>query len=155
MKKICLIILLLVSIFLFNRKEKIISVFSTDDYYEIYYLDFRNTNLNTENFLNYFSDDSIDILKIEPYINPIYKNKFDFNSYLFDYSSKKNNIKNFKNKYLEKLKQINYNDYFLYRVEGIKINLVKVYSNEEGIKRILKMDKNVKYVFNYTDYSKV
>ncbi len=155
MKKIYFILTVLIIFFLFNNKDEIITVFNTNDYYEIDYLDVRDANLNTENFLDYFDNDDIDILKIEPYINPVYKNKIDFDTYLFNYSSKKNNIKIFKNIYLEKIKNINYDDYCFYRIKGVKIDLVKVYSTEENIKKILKKNKNVKYVFNYTDYSKV
>ena len=155
MKKFYFILILLIIIFLFNKSEKVIAVFGENNYYEIYYLDFRDSNLNTNNFLEYFNNENIDVLKIEPYINPIYKNKIEFDEYLFDYTSKSNNIKRFKETFLKKLKLINYDDYIKNNINGIKINMVKVYSNEKEIIKLLKKDKNVKYVFNYSDYSKV
>ena len=153
MKKIIILLVLLCVIFIINKKETIISVFNNDDQYEIYYLDFRDSNLTTNNFLDYFDNINIDVLKIEPYINPLYKDKFSFDEYLFNYSGKSNNIKKFKTKYLEELKQINYKDYTSCIINGIKINMVKVFTTKEEIKAITKSIENVKYVFNYTDYT--
>ena len=155
MKKIVIILVLLCILFIINKKETIISVFNSDDQYDIYYLDFRDSNLNTDNFLDYFDNINIDVLKIEPYINPLYKDKFNLDEYLFNYSGKGNNIKKFKDKYLEELKQINYSDYTSCIINGIKINMVKVFTTKEEIKKIIKNNKNVKYVFNYTDYASI
>jgi len=149
------IIIGLLFLFLINIKQKIEPVFNTNNVYSIYYLDFKNTNLNTENFLKYFNNPNIDILKIEPYINPIYKYKFSLTEYLFNYSSKNNNLKTFKKRFLEEIKGINYNDYSLCVINGIKIDMVKVYTTKEEIDKLLKLDNNVKYMFNYTDYSEI
>ena len=152
MKKIIVIFILLMIVFIINKSETIVSVFNDNDIYDIYYLNFKDTNLNTNNFLDYFDNINIDVLKIEPYINPLYINKFTFDEYLFNYSGKSNNIKKFKEKYLEELKQINYDEYIKYSINGIKINMVKVFTSKEEINKIVKNDKNVKYVFNYSDY---
>ncbi len=154
MKKYYLLFILMIIIILLVKEEKIVSVFYDYNSYDIYYLDFRNTNLTTENFSEYFND-KIDILKITPHINKIYKNKFKFDEYLFDYSSYNNNIKIFKEEFLKELKIINYDDYVKCKINGIKIDMVKVYSNKEDILKIIRKDKNVKYVFNYSDYVKV
>ena len=155
MKKLIIFLILLSIIFFIDKKEKIIDVFNENNYYEIYYLDFRNTNLTTNNFIEYFNNKNIDILKIQPYINPIYRNKISFYEYQFDYSGINSNIKKLKDKYLSELKIINYDEYVKYRISGIKIDMVKVYAREEDIIKILNKDKSVKYMFNYIDYSKV
>ena len=41
MKKIYFVLTVLIIFFLFNNKDEIITVFNTNDYYEIYYLDFN------------------------------------------------------------------------------------------------------------------
>ena len=150
MKKYYILFILILIIIFTVDNESVMPVFNENDY-DIYYLDFRNTNLNTNNFNDYFNEE-IDILKISPYINPIYKNKFSFDEYLFNYSSINNNIKIFKEKYLNELKKYNYDDYNYSLIYGIKIDMVKVYSNKKNINNLLNKDKNVKYVFNYIDY---
>ncbi len=151
MKKIIILFLSIIIIFSIS-KASTKEVFNEYDY-NIYYLDFREANLTTENFNEYFNN--IDILKISPYINPIYKNKFKFDEYLFDYSSYDNNIKKFKESFLKELKLINYSDYINCSIKGIKIDMVKVYARKSDINKIINKDKNVKYVFNYSDYVKV
>ena len=155
MKKYYILFILIIIIIFMVQEEKYEAVFETDNIYEIYYLDFRNSNLNTNNFNDYFNDETIDVLKITPHISEIYVNKFNFDEYLFDYSSYNSNIKKFKDSFLEQLKLINYDDYESAKINGIKIDMVKVFANKNSILKILKSDKNVKYVFNYHDYLEV
>lgn len=153
MKKVLMIFtIVLIILISFFKKEEVLTVFNYSSEYEIYYLDFRCTDLNTNNFMNYFSDIDIDIIKIKPYINPLYKANFKNKEYIFDYKSNISNLNSFKDKYLEELKSINYEEYTFNKINGIKIDMVKVYANNSSIKKIQQFDKNVKYMFKYNDY---
>jgi len=156
MKKV-LILLILIFIFSFIlNKNKIQTVFSVDTEYEIYYLDFRKVNLNTNNFNDYFNNNNMDIIKIEPYVNPIYKDKIKNLNYLFDYYSNESNIKKFKERYLKEIKNNNYiDDYNKYLINGIKIEMVKVYSNYKEILELISLNNKIKYTFTYIDYQKI
>ena len=155
MKKYYVLFLLIIIISFVVQDENTLAAFNYNDIYDIYYLDFRDTNLNTNNFNDYFNLEDIDILKISPHIEETYKSKFKFDEYLFDYSSYSNNIKKFKDYFLEQIRLINYNDYELAKVNGIKIDMVKVFTTKNIILKIINKDKNVKYMFNYHDYLEV
>ncbi len=154
MKKKIIILVIILLIFSISNNERIVSVFDMGGLYEIYYLDFKEENLNTNNFESYFNE-NIDIIKIEPYINDIYKNKIGNVNYLFDHNDINYNINNFKEKYLKILKNNNYiDDYNKYSTNGIKINMVKVYTTETEILKLVN-NKKIKYYFTYTDYQHI
>lgn len=104
-----------------------------NDSYDEYTLVFEN--LSTNNILDYFSD--IDIIKIYPYINPIYKDRLNDLSYEVRGYNLLNEINIFKNKYLDIIKKNSYLDYNYLYVNGINIYKMDVYMSSKDLYDIL------------------
>lgn len=108
MKKlyIFLITIIIITIIIYPKKEKIISSFNeidTNDTYKVFTLTFDECNLNTDNFIkifSFFNNREFEINKIVPYINE--SNQIIFNNKEFLYYEKNINkvINDFKNKYI-------------------------------------------------------
>lgn len=129
MKKIILAFTICFFVFLsFNFKEKTSLTFSTiNNDYAFYILEFHSQNISTNNFNDYFMD--IDVIWIEPYINPLYnhiKTKYQFK-----------NINSFKNEFISLLARNGLHSEALnLKIEGIKIKKIKVYSSESDIQNL-------------------
>lgn len=109
MKKlyIFLITIIIITIIIYPKKEKIISSFNeidTNDTYKVFTLTFDECNLNTDNFIkifSFFNNREFEINKMVPYINE--SNQIIFNNKEFLYYEKDINkvINDFKNKYID------------------------------------------------------
>ena len=109
MKKlyIFLITIIIITIIIYPKKERIISSFNeidTSDTYKVFTLTFDECNLNTDNFIkvfSFFNNREFEINKIVPYINE--SNQIIFNNKEFLYYEKDINkvINDFKNKYID------------------------------------------------------
>lgn len=109
MKKlyIFLITIIIITIIIYPKKEKIISSFNeidTSDTYKVFTLTFDECNLNTDNFIkvfSFFNNREFEINKMVPYINE--SNQIIFNNKEFLYYEKDINkvINDFKNKYID------------------------------------------------------
>ena len=149
MRKIIIFIIVIISIFfslIITKGEDTKMVFSEDNnYYDVYILDISKENINTNNIIDFFDD--IKILEIYPYINPIYKKLLNINSYSFNtILSNKKNISLFVNEYLNKLEHNNLREEIIkYRINGIKINKIKVYASNNSMNYILN-NYNIKIV---------
>jgi len=128
-------IIVILTIFILNtyNKNNIEPVFNEDGYeYSMYILEFSNQNISTNNIEEIF--ENMKIIWVEPLINLVYKDKLNYKLYYFEDISTKENIKRFKNNFITKLQNNNYkNDAINYQILGIKINRMKVYSNEQDI----------------------
>ncbi len=148
-KVIIFIIIVVISIFfslIITKGEETEMVFSENsNYYDIYILDISKENINTNNIIDYFDD--IKILEIYPYINPIYKKLININSYSFNtILSNKKNISLFTSEYLKKLEDNNLKEEIVkYRINGIKINKIKVYASNNSMNYIIN-NYNIKIV---------
>lgn len=97
MKKIILLFIIILLIFSYNKKEDIeVFSYSKDEIFDNYYINFKDCNLNTNNFIEKFSyikDSDFKILKIMPYN--------DLNSeFLFYTDDLEYILSNFKNNYI-------------------------------------------------------
>ncbi len=109
MKKlyIFLITIIIITIVIYPKKERIISSFNeidTSDTYKVFTLTFDECNLNTDNFIkvfSFFNNREFEINKMVPYINE--SNQIIFNNKEFLYYEKDINkvINDFKNKYID------------------------------------------------------
>jgi len=119
-----------------NLKENNIMVFNEyNNEYGMYVLEFPNYNISTNNLENKFRD--IKIIWLEPYVNILYKEKLGYKRYYFEEISLSENINRFKSYYITKLNNYNYNlDAINYQISGIKIIRMKIYSNEDNIKKL-------------------
>ena len=148
-KVIIFIIIVVISIFfslIITKGEETEMVFSENsNYYDIYILDISKENINTNNIIDYFDD--IKILEIYPYINPIYKKLININSYSFNtILSNRKNISLFTSEYLKKLEDNNLKEEIVkYRINGIKINKIKVYASNNSMNYIIN-NYNIKIV---------
>lgn len=132
MKKLIIVILIVLILNVYN-KNNIKFVFNEQNLeYSMYILEFPNQNVSTNNLEEIFND--MKIIWIEPSINLIYKDRLNYKLYYFEDISIKENINRFKNNFITKLQNNNYkNDVINYQILGIKINRMKVYSNEQAI----------------------
>ena len=149
LKRFALFLSLLILLIISNmKKEKTELVYNeTDDkLYRPIYLLFENKTLNTNNFLDYFNQ--IEVLKIYPYINPVYAGKIKANyNYSFSYNDYRYDLEKFKNSYIETLRNIGLiSEANLYQVRGIIINKVLVNSTLENLEELLQ-NNNIKYSF--------
>lgn len=97
MKKILILFIIILLIFSYNKKEDIeVFSYSKDETFDNYYINFKDCNLNTNNFIekfNYIKDSDFKILKITPYN--------DLNSeFLFYTDDLEYILSNFKNNYI-------------------------------------------------------
>lgn len=101
----------------------------SDDSYNLHSLSF--SNLSTNNFFNYFSN--IDVVRIYPYINPIYDDMIGNIYYDFSYDDIVYNFNLFKEKYLSLIKKNSYLDYNYLFVNGFNIDRVDVYLSDKQL----------------------
>lgn len=140
-KVIIFIIIVVISIFfslIITKGEETEMVFNEqDNSYDVYLLDISKENINTNNIFNYFED--VKILEIIPYINPLYKKVINISSYSFNtILSNKKNISLFINEYLNKLDEYHLKEEIInYRINGIKINKIKVYASNYSMNNII------------------
>ena len=104
----------------------------SNDSYDLHTLSFDN--LSTNNFLNYFSD--INVIKLYPYVNPIYKESigdlvYEVRGNLSD------EISNFKEQYLNIIKKNSYLDYNYLYINGINISKMDVYLSDKDLYDII------------------
>ena len=133
------VLFFLIMLFLFN--DKALTVMNYSDDVKEYTITLNS--VNTDNFSNYFN--YLKVISIYPDIDVSYESKIDVNlkEYYFDFNTNEKNIKNFKDKFINNVRKIGYNNKAtLLTVEGIKIKKVKVFDKLENIKNSL---KNVKY----------
>lgn len=148
-KKFILFLSLVILLIILNTsKEKTEIVYNEidDNLYRPIYLLFENKTLNTNNFLDYF--DEFEVLKIYPYINPVYAGKIKANyNYSFSYNDYKYDLEKFKNNYIETLRNIGLiSEANEYQVRGLIINKVLVNSTLEDLEELLQ-NNNIKYSF--------
>lgn len=146
-KKTIFFIVLVALLIISNiKKEKTELVYNEieDNSYRPIYLLFENKTLNTNNFLEYFNQ--IEVIKIYPYINPVYAGKIKANyNYSFTYNDYKYDLEKFKNNYIEILRNIGVtSEANLYQAKGVVINKVLVNSSLKELEELLKKD-NIKY----------
>ncbi len=126
MKKIILTFTICFFVFLsINSKKEVYPTFNLiNNDYSFYILEFKNQNISTNNFNRYF--ENIDVIWIEPDINPLYKQvktRYQFK-----------NIDSFKEEFVNELIQKGYRREALnLKIAGIKIKKIKVYSSESVI----------------------
>ena len=131
------IYILIIIMFLFFYSYDTKSDYVVDnDSYTLHSLVFAN--LSTGNFLNYFSD--IDVIRIYPYINPIYKNSLGDVSYEIDGLDLETNIERFRRNYLSLIKKNSYLDYNYLYVNGININRVDAYLSDVQLSNLINSD---------------
>lgn len=133
------VLFFLIMLFLFN--DKALTVMNYSDDAKEYTITLNS--VNTDNFSNYFN--YLKVISIYPDIDVSYESKIDVNlkEYYFDFNTNEKNIKNFKDKFINNVRKIGYNNKAtLLTLEGIKIKKVKVFDKLENIKNSL---KNVKY----------
>lgn len=146
MKKIFLVIIIIFLISITNVKSNFYDYLISDDSYGLYSLYVEG--LNTNNFLSYFSD--INVIRIYPYINPIYRDRIGEVSYEFDSFNISYEIEIFKNKYLSLIKKNSYLDYnYLYL--NINIDRVDVYMSGSDLYNFLSNSNLVFTVKKITD----
>ena len=104
-----------------------------DDSYNIYSVSIEN--LNTKNFHTFFS--GVDVVRIYPSVNPIYKNKIGEVSYRFRSSNIDKEINVFRQNYLEFIKKNSYKDYNYLYVNGIDISKVDIYISGSKLYKLL------------------
>lgn len=108
-----------------------------DDYsYDVYSV--KIEGLSTNNFLKIF--DGIKVIRIYPFVNPVYK-KFIGNVF---YSFKKNSMSDdldlFRSSYLSLIKKNNYSDYNYLYINGIEIDKVDIYINGHDLYNFLNLN---------------
>ena len=119
-----------------NKNNDILPVFNEQsNEYGMYILTFPNKNISTNNMENIFKD--IQIVWLEPVVNVLYKERLNYKQYHFENISLKENINRFQKQFLTQLQNNNYKlDAINLQISGVKINRMKIYSNEESIKNL-------------------
>ena len=107
-----------------------------DDSYDLHTLAFDN--LTSNNFLNYFHD--IDVIRIYPYINPIYRDNLGDISYKVSGMNLRYAVLNFRNEYLSLIKKNSYLDYNYLFVNGICIDKIDAYLNDSQLYDLFNSD---------------
>lgn len=129
-----LIIIFFCFVFSVNIKSKSnYKYLENDDSYNIYSVSIEN--LNTKNFHTFFS--GVDVVRIYPSVNPIYKNKIGEVSYRFRSSNIDKEINVFRQNYLEFIKKNSYKDYNYLYVNGIDISKVDIYISGSKLYKLL------------------
>ena len=137
MKKIILAFTICFLFYLNINQEIIVPTANITDDYNFYILEFPNQNVSTNNFNKYFA--YINVIWIEPYINPLFnvKTRYQFK-----------NINYFKEQYINLLIEKGYRKFAMnLKIEGIKIKRIKVYSSDKTISN-LKIE-NIKFDIIY------
>ena len=109
MKKlyIFLITIIIITIIIYPKKERIISSFNeidTSDTYKVFTLTFDECNLNTDNFIkvfSFFNNREFEINKMVPYINESHQIIFNNKEFLYYEKDINKVINDFKNKYID------------------------------------------------------
>lgn len=160
LKKLLVALCIVISIILIMTSKKdtqlVYKEIDNSKDFQLIYLLFENNNLNTNNFMNYFKN--IEVIKIYPYINPVYANKIKANySYSFTKENYIYDLQKFTSIYLEKLRSLGLmKDSNKYQIKGVIINKVLVYSNLDIIKDKFQDFNNIKYGFNLSGiYQKI
>ena len=125
MKKIFLILIILALFFYKDSDAE--TVFNDDFEYSFYILEFPNNDLSTNNFNSIISD--VQIIWIRPYVNNLYLNKLN-RRYFYD------NVDKFKDKFIEEIASLYYEESLKLKIDGIIIKQVKVYSDGDSINKI-------------------
>lgn len=105
----------------------------SNDFYNLHTLTFEN--LSTNNISLYFSN--INIVKIYPYVNPIYSDKIGELFYEVRGYNLSDEINNFKEKYLNLIKKNSYLDYNYLYTNGINISKMDVYISDKDLYDII------------------
>ena len=116
--------------------------FFDNESYDMYTLVFEN--LSTNNIFNYFSN--INIVKIYPFVNPIYEDKIGDLSDEFRGYKLSDEINSFKDNYLNNIKKNSYLDYNYLYVNGINISKMDVYMSSKDLYDILNSGLLVKVI---------
>lgn len=152
-KKLSIISVLLFLIFILsNSKKETVLVYneiSNNHEYQQIYLQFEDNTLNTNNFDFYFNN--IDVLKIYPYINPIYAGRLKANyNYTFTRTKHSLDLERFKTSFVENIRKIGLvNEANNFETNGIIINKVLVYSSIENLKNQFSNYDYIKYSKNF------
>lgn len=118
-----LIIIFFCFVFSFNIQSKSnYKYLDGDDSYNVYSV--HIDNLNTKNFVNYFS--GVKVVRIYPSINPLYNKKNNI-YYKFNSLNINKEIDNFSDNYLKYVKKNSYKEYNYLYVNGIFIDKVDIY----------------------------
>lgn len=132
------IIICIFSFQFYTSRENVIPVFNENiNSYDIYLLDVSKEEITTNNIADIF--DTIKILEIYPYINPIYKKLINLSNYSFNtILSNKKNISNFITEYLNQLENNKLKEELVkYSINGIKINYLKIYASNNDINKLI------------------
>lgn len=137
LKKIFFIMIICFSIILLDTtNEEILLVSDEVEEFGYYIYEVKIDNLTTRNFLNYF-DDKIKVIKIYPFINPIYNYDLDvLREFTFFNKSNTYNINYFKNIYLNSVDKY-YNEKEKYIISGIPIDRVIIYTTNYMIEDLI------------------
>ena len=139
-----LTILVIISTFYKEKTQIVYNEVSSNFEYGQIYLIFENNILNTNNFEEYFKD--IKVLKVYPYINPIYEKRIKAN-YSFIHNNHNYDLEILKKNYINKLRKNGLiSEANEYEVNGIIIKKVLIESNLNDVQEIIRND-NVKYTF--------
>ena len=127
MKKIILIFIIFIFIYLINVKEEVTPTFSEiNSDYNFYILEFDN-NISTNNFDEYFKN--INVIWLEPYISPLYKQiktRYQFKD-----------INKFKEEFINLLIKKGYRSNAInLKISGVKIKKIKVYCSKSDIQNL-------------------
>lgn len=133
MKKILLLIFLFFLLSVSVNSSDNYGYFLSDDSYNLYSVSIDN--LNTKNFLSYF--DGINVIRLYPKVNPIYKNIMRDISYKFSGDNISHEINSFNNYYLSLIKKNSYSDYNYLYINGIPIDKVSIYISESELYNFL------------------
>lgn len=132
------IIICIFSFQFYTSRENVIPVFNENiNSYDVYLLDVSKEEITTNNIADIF--DTIKILEIYPYINPIYKKLINLSNYSFNtILSNKKNISNFITEYLNQLENNKLKEELVkYSINGIKINYLKIYASNNDINKLI------------------
>ena len=154
MKKIiiiCSVFFIVFIIYNITYKEEVIPVslkeevvFNIDEY-NVFYLDLSEEDITTLNLKDIIFKD-MDIISLNLYVNPIYKDKIGDIKYKYQDISLKRNIENMTNYYIDTIKNKGIIDDFSYlKVTGIKIIELEVYAKGRDIINLAYKYKNIKY----------
>ncbi len=152
MKKVFVIFIVILILFIISNQEKVSTVMSieSDNDYNEYYLSFDENEITTKNFLDIFKDKKI--LEIYPYINVSYESKVSdkLKKYQFDFNSIKNNIDKFEYNYINFIKRLGfYTESVKLKINGISIKKVKMITNIEEINVIKSIASSLKYSLTF------
>ena len=133
MKKIYIVIIVVALVYVVNVKSRSYDYLLDSDCYDLYTLSFEN--LNTKNILKYFSN--INIIRIYPRVNSIYKERIGNISYEINSDNLHYEIDLFKEKYLSLIKKNSYLDYNYLYMNCIPIDRLDVYISGSDLNNLI------------------